>query len=107
MTARELFRRGCEIVERNYHCRYGEIDIIAREGNTLVFVEVRSRRSSQFMSPGESVDERKQGKLVLTAQHYLASNGLDVFCRFDVSEVLFENGKPVSVEITQNAFGEG
>ena len=106
LTAAELVRRGCEIVGTNYHCRYGEIDIIAKDAGTLIFVEVRARRYSDFMTPAESVDHRKQSKLILTAQHYLSSNGLDVDCRFDVAEVRFERGKSVSVEIIEGAFGE-
>lgn len=102
----QLKRQGFEIVTTNYRSKYGEIDIIAREGGDLVFVEVRSRRTDELVYPGESVDRRKQSKIVRTAQHYLAANNLDVDCRFDVAEVRFERGKPVSVKLIKAAFGE-
>jgi putative endonuclease len=104
LTAEELRGRGWEIVETNFRCRGGEIDIIARDGSTLVFVEVRSRRRDDFMSPAESVDYRKQQKIIRAAEYYLYTKQLDCDCRFDVSEVLFERGKPVSVEIIKGAF---
>lgn len=104
----ELKCRGYEIIETNYHCRWGEIDIIARDQETTVFVEVRSRRSNNPTSPAESINKKKQAKLTLTAQHYLIAHDLgdDCNCRFDAVEVRFERGKPVSVEIIKNAFGE-
>lgn len=108
LGAADLVRLGYKIIERNYRCRWGEIDVIARDGPTTVFVEVRSRRSNRPTSPAESVTERKQEKLVLAAQHYLTSrempSGTD--CRFDVIEVRFERGKPVAVEVIVDAFGE-
>ncbi len=109
LACSDLERRGFEIVETNYRCRWGEIDIIARDGRTLVFVEVRSRRSSSPTNPAESVNQKKQSKLVLTAQHYLATQEAlgDPDCRFDVVEVRFEYGKPVGIEVIQGAFGEG
>lgn len=108
LTLAELKRRGYEIIETNYRCRFGEIDIIAKDGKTLVFIEVRSRRSNEPSFPAESVDEKKQAKLVLTAQHYLSAHEAlsDTPCRFDVAAVRFERGKPVSIEIIPNAFGE-
>lgn len=104
----ELVRRGYEFLGANYRCRYGEIDIVAREGRTLVFIEVKSRRSNDPTTPAEAVSERKQAKLILTAQHYLSSQNYssDADCRFDVIEVRFERGKPVSVDVIKNAFGE-
>ncbi len=108
LTAAELVQRGCKIVATNYRCRYGEIDIIARTADTLIFVEVRSRRSNEPAYPAESVNEKKQSKLILAAQTYLQENEpfTNCSCRFDVSEVRFEKGKPVSVEIIENAFVE-
>ncbi|MEN6520278.1 MAG: YraN family protein [Armatimonadota bacterium] len=107
LAAGELTRRGYEVIETNYRCRYGEIDIIACDRGSIVFVEVRSRRSDFPVFPAESVNRKKQSKLIITAKHYLSSkNASDSDCRFDVVEVKFERGKPVSVEIIQNAFGE-
>lgn len=108
LAAVELAERGYEIIEINYRCRYGEVDIIARDSGALVFVEVRSRRSNEPTSPAESITEKKQAKLVLTAQHYLSSHEgcKDADCRFDVAEVRFERGKPVVVNVIRDAFQE-
>ena len=73
------------ILESNYRCRYGEIDLIAMDGETLVFVEVRARTSSRFGSPEESVDLRKQRQISKAALDYLAGKKVgDVASRFDV-----------------------
>ncbi|MCL5103981.1 MAG: YraN family protein, partial [Armatimonadetes bacterium] len=87
-AAAELGRRGYRIVTSNYRCRQGEIDLIARHGDSLVFVEVRCKRTDTYGTPAESITPAKQRKIVLTAQHYLHANGLgDINCRFDVVEV--------------------
>jgi putative endonuclease len=105
LTAGELVRMGYTIVERNFRCRYGEIDIIARDGNCLVFVEVRSHASTEFGPPAESVGLRKQNRLYLTAETYLDAKKLEnVDCRFDVVEVIFAKGSAPSVKVIQNAF---
>jgi putative endonuclease len=108
LACQELTRLGCELIEKNYRCRFGEIDIIVRDKETVVFVEVRSRRSNEATSPAESVTKSKQSKLVLTAQHYLSSHEAlaDADCRFDVVQVRFERGKTVIVEVITGAFGE-
>ncbi|MCK9231045.1 MAG: YraN family protein [Syntrophales bacterium] len=80
-----LVRRGYRIVERNYHCIFGEIDIIARDGSELVFVEVKSRRSDIFGLPELSVDLKKQRTLSRVAVNYLQQKGLlEKEARFDV-----------------------
>ncbi len=87
-AARYLERNGYRIICRNYRSRRGEIDIIARNGSYLVFVEVRSKSSNRFGSPAESVTQAKQHKLRLTAEKYMQENNLeDVDCRFDLVEV--------------------
>lgn len=83
-AANWLQKRGWQLVARNYRCRHGEIDLIMRDGHTLVFVEVRARSSSRFGGAAASVDHRKQQKLWLTAQHYLAGLPQLPACRFDV-----------------------
>ena len=77
---------GLKLLARNYRCRFGEIDIIARDGNTLVFVEVRARSSSRFASAAASVDARKQQRLRRTALHFLQRHPQPdtTPCRFDV-----------------------
>ena len=77
---------GLAILERNYSARTGEIDIIATDRDVLVFVEVRARSHQRFGGAANSVDRRKQKRIILTAQHYLQrhNRGKDRRCRFDV-----------------------
>lgn len=76
---------GYEVLEYNYRCRFGEIDIIAKDGICLVFCEVKYRSGREKGSPLEAVDNRKQQRIFRCASQYLAGRGLeDVPCRFDV-----------------------
>lgn len=75
IAARFLQERGYAVLGRNYHCRYGEIDLICTHGPTLVFCEVKLRRSGQFGTPEEAVTARKLARLTLAAQTYLAEQG--------------------------------
>ena len=80
----ELFRRaGMRILARNWRCRHGEIDLIAEEGGTLVFAEVRYRGNSQFGGAAESITEAKRSRIVAAANLYLAGRP-QADCRFDV-----------------------
>ncbi|MEN3002602.1 MAG: YraN family protein [Armatimonadota bacterium] len=81
-----LERQGFRLLARNWRRREGEIDIVAMQGATLVFLEVKTRRSETFGAPEESVDERKQRQLARLAQRYLDENPSLAFeeCRFDV-----------------------
>ncbi len=81
-----LAEQGLVILERNYRCRGGEIDIVAREGKTYVFCEVKYRKTSMSGDPAEAVDGRKQRKIYLAASWYLREHRLpeDTPCRFDV-----------------------
>lgn len=79
-----LSERGLLLVERNYRCRLGELDLIMRDGSYLVFVEVRSRRNSRYGSPAETVTYRKQQKLLKAASFYLQRRRHDGPCRFDI-----------------------
>ncbi len=84
-----LKRRGYRILERNYRCRYGEIDLVAKDGETIVFIEVKSRRTAAFGDPEESVSPAKQKKISTVALNYLKDKGLyDRPARFDVVSVL-------------------
>ena len=83
LAADYLTRRGLTIVERNFRTRFGEIDLIARDGRTLVFVEVRLRRSARFGGAVESITARKRARLVAAANGYLLRLGRLPPCRFD------------------------
>ncbi|MEW5248078.1 YraN family protein [Microbulbifer discodermiae] len=84
VAARYLTETGLSIAARNYRCPGGEIDIVAWDGNTLVFVEVRYRRSDAFGCASASIDRRKQQKLHTAAADYLQRHKVDCPCRFDV-----------------------
>ncbi len=85
-----LEKQGLRLVERNYHCRQGEIDLIMQEGETLAFIEVRYRKTTGFGSPAESVTPSKQRRIISTANHYLQSkNGRKMPpCRFDMLSIV-------------------
>lgn len=103
-AAKFLERNGYRVLERNYRCKYGEIDLVARDGQTIVFVEVKTRGSGLFGGPTESVDARKQRKILLTSQFYIESNRLvDADLRFDVVGVEIREGA-LSFELVKNAF---
>ena len=83
-AARFLERHGLAIAARNFRTRMGEIDLVAWDGEELVFVEVRSRASARFLDPAESVDWHKQRRIIAAARQYLALTRLEARCRFDV-----------------------
>jgi putative endonuclease len=83
LAARFLTGQGLDIVGRNYRCRGGEIDLIARDGTTLVFVEVRLRSSRAFGGAAESITATKRRRLRLAAGRYLAGLAREPPCRFD------------------------
>ena len=92
-----LKEQGYELIGYNFRCRQGEIDIIARDGRYLVFVEVKYRRDGQMGDPLEAVDRAKQRRISRTAQYY----GETTPCRFDVAAVLGTDGE---VRLVRNAF---
>ena len=84
-----LRREGCEILARNFRRPTGEIDVVARDRKTVVFVEVKKRSSTRYGSPAEAVNEAKRRRIMRTAALYLAENRLDdAPVRFDIVEVL-------------------
>ena len=95
-----LKKQGYKILEQNFSTRIGEIDIIAKDGDILVFVEVKTRTNEDFGLPSEAVTARKRQKYGLVASEYILKNDLvDPPCRFDVVEV--EEGK---VNLIKDAF---
>ena len=104
IAARHLKKKGYRIIETNYRTKLGEIDIIAKDKDTIVFVEVKSRRSRQFGNPKAAVTPRKQRKISMVALQYLkARHRSNASARFDVAAVTITRDKP-RIEIIKNAF---
>ena len=106
-TAALLEQRGWQVLERNYHSRYGEIDIIARDGQYIVFVEVKTRRSTGLDHPLAAVTKAKQQKLTKTALLYLAEHPemQQLDCRFDVAGLTTDSrGNMLRMDYIENAF---
>jgi putative endonuclease len=101
LAARYLERQGLAIVDRNWRCRAGEIDLVARDGATLVFVEVRLRTSAAFGGAAASVDVHKQRRILQAARLYLAGRA-DTPCRCDV--VVLDRLDPAGIEWIRDAF---
>ena len=91
-AARFLTRHGLELLARNYRTRHGEIDLIARDGDTLVFVEVRLRSDARFGGALESITSRKRSRIIAAARGYLMHMRRLPACRFDV--VCIEGAEP-------------
>ena len=102
LCAKLLAAAGLRVLERNWRCRHGEIDLIAEEDGTLVFAEVRMRSSGAFGGAAESVTAAKRSRLLAAARLYLARRP-GAAARFDV---LLVEGVPASVRWIRDAFGE-
>lgn len=104
IAVRQLKKNGYKIIETNYRMPLGEIDVIAKDKDTIVFVEVKARRSVHFGSPKGAVTTQKQKKISMVALYYLkATNQIAAKARFDVVAVNLNRDKP-RVEIIKNAF---
>ena len=106
-VAAYLRARGYRIVSSKYRCRFGEIDLIAHDGKTLCFVEVKLRSNLSFGLPREYVTASKRSKLRTTAEYYLATHQTDAPCRFDVAEVYTDDAQTpenTRIEYIENAF---
>lgn len=104
MAGNYLEKKGYQILEYNYRCRFGEIDIIAKDGSYLVFCEVKYRSSLYKGDPLEAVDRKKQQVLSKCALYYVTKQGLfDDSCRFDVVGISGKSGDE-SIKLVQNAF---
>jgi len=104
LAARFLERAGLRLLERRFRLRCGEIDLIALDGELVVFVEVKTRRGHGYGAPAESVTSSKQRKLARTAMAFLSGRGWhERPCRFDVIEVL-ECGKTTEIRHLRDAF---
>ena len=103
---RHLRARGLQLVKRNYRCRMGEIDLIMREGDCLVIVEVRYRKSDTFLSPALTVDESKQARIIRTTEHFLAASPAlaDYAIRFDVVAIGGTQSRTGAIQWIKDAF---
>ena len=107
LAADYLRKHQGTVLASGWRCRFGEIDLIVREGEYLCFVEVKLRKSGRFGRAGEFVDRRKQEKLRITAELYLAQNPTELQPRFDVMEIYAPQGVETAtpeVILHKNAF---
>ena len=103
LAANYLQSQGLSLLARNYRCRFGEIDLIMQQGNSIVFVEVRMRSQATYGGAAASINLPKQQKLIRTAEHFLQQHGHQAACRFDA--VLLTVLNPNHIEWIQDAFG--
>lgn len=103
-AARFLEERGFEILARNYRCGKNEIDIIAKQGNVISFVEVKTRRTADFGHPAEAITKGKQREIAKAAEHYIcAATHAEATYRFDVIAISFAGAAP-TIELIEDAF---
>ncbi|MGQ9731744.1 MAG: YraN family protein, partial [Candidatus Zipacnadales bacterium] len=107
-VARRLWWNGYRILERNFAVRGGEVDIIARKGDTIAFVEVRAREEGSEIAPKNTVGYGKQRRIDAAARAYLKARKLrNVHVRYDIAQVwLNKRGKPKQIDILEGAFGD-
>ena len=104
-ACRFLKENGYEILEKNYKCKIGEIDVIARRQGRLAFIEIKTRTSAHFGTPQEAVDHRKQEKIFKVAQWYLKEKKLEKTpVAFDVVAVLWREGQKPGMRLIPDAF---
>jgi len=107
LAARYLQSQGYIILERNYRCQEGEIDLVAMDGSCLAFVEVRTRRSTRFGTPEESITLKKKAKLLSAAQSYVAEKGWEGFWRIDLLAIeVSPKGSIRRINLVKNAVEE-
>lgn len=99
-----LLEKGYTIVARNYHSRFGEIDIIVSDAKYIVFVEVKTRKENGMTEPFENVTKPKQGKIKKTAQIFLMHNNINLQPRFDVAAVFTNHGLIKAYDYLTDAF---
>lgn len=103
LARKYLIRNGYRIIESNFKNKIGEVDIIALEGNILVFIEVKSRTSLNYGYPYEAVNYKKQQKIIKTSMSYIRYKSItDVQCRYDIIEVYLT--QKIKINHIQNAF---
>ncbi|MGK0442543.1 MAG: putative endonuclease [Pseudohongiellaceae bacterium] len=105
LAAKYLTRYQLRVLEFNYLCRRGEIDLVMLEGDCIVFVEVRYRKNNSHGTPLETVDKRKQAKLLFAAEHYIQQHHYEhMNCRFDVIAANSDYTGELHFDWVKNAF---
>ena len=106
LALRYLQKHGLTLLQRNYRSRFGEIDLIMQEKNTIIFIEVRSRKNSAFLHPAETVDRTKRNKIRKTSQVYMqqTSAGNRFNWRFDVITLIGSEARGMKIEWFKAAF---
>jgi len=100
-----LREKGYKIIERNYRCPMGEVDIVAKDKKALVFVEIKTRTSTNFGLPEEAISYRKRQHLSKIASFYLLYYKIkEINCRFDVVSILINKNKIKDIHLIKNAF---
>ena len=103
-TARFLRKKGYNITAANFRSRFGEIDIVAENKKNICFVEVKARAPGQMFSPSTAVTLAKQKKIMSTANVFLSQYPTALQPRFDIAEVICEDGKVIDINLIENAF---
>ena len=103
IAVKYLMDKGYEILERNWRNRHKEIDIIAKDGEELVIVEVKTRKNNNYGEPDLAVTRQKQHLLIYAANAYIFRNNLDLDTRFDIVSIVFNDGNPV-IDHIKDAF---
>ena len=103
LAVQYLTDKGYEILERNWHNIHKEIDIVAKDGEELVIVEVKTRKSGDYGDPDMAVTRQKQSRLISAANAYLFKNALDVSTRFDIISIILQEDKPI-IDHIEDAF---
>ena len=103
IAANYLVEKGYEILERNWRNRHKEIDIIAKDGEDLVIVEVKTRTSDAYGEPDLAVTQQKQTRLIYAANAYIFSHSIDTNTRFDIISIVFDGEKP-DIDHIEDAF---
>jgi len=109
IAAKYLKTKGFVVSAKNYHSRYGEIDVIAENNELILFVEVKTRCANSIATPAEFVDRRKQYKILTTAQYYIYNNNVVLQPRFDIAEIITAKSgdfSDVKINYIENAFGD-
>ena len=103
LATQYLTEKGYEILERNWRNKHKEIDIIAKDGESLVIVEVKTRQTDEYGNPDIAVTRQKQWRLISAANAYVFQNKLDIDTRFDIISIVFHDDEPI-IEHIEDAF---